>query len=202
MLLPKLSHSLALIALACAFAKAEAALTLTIDTDARTFSWSGSATSEVYELNQYSYELQIGDEGENGGLGFGYSPLLTTPSTLTNGISAFSSDAGQLILAIRGTSADVHTSIGDLAYNVASPVLEPITVTGNNQAQGFVDQAIPFFEQLNGRTLYFYDVQVPAGGDPIRFGAPVGTIVVIPEASAGMLSLLGGLLIAGRRKRG
>lgn len=188
----------ALAAIFCS-GQVDAALTLTIDTNARTFSWSGSVTSEAYELNPFSYKLQIGDAAFNGGQGFGVAPLLTV-SSVGNGIDRYSNDPGQLILAISGSSASIHTDIADFDYNSASPLLSPVTVMGNNQTQGFVDQAIPFFEPLNGRTLYFYDVQLPAGGAPIRFGQPVGTIVVIPEPSVALLSL-GSMLLAVRRKR-
>jgi hypothetical protein len=188
---------IAALAAICCSTAADAALTLTIDTNARTFSWSGSVTSEAYELNQYSRWLQIGDDGFNGGQSFGFAPLLTL-SSAGNGIDTYSDDPGQLILVTSGPS--IHTDIATLGYNSASPMLSPVTVTGNNQTQGFVDQAIPFFESLNGRTLYFYDVQLPTGGDPIRIGAPVGTIVVIPEPAVGLLSL-GGLLMTFRRKR-
>lgn len=188
---------LAALAAICCCTAANAALTLTIDTNAKTFSWSGSVTSEAYELNQYSQRLQIGDDAFNGGQGFGFAPLLTV-SSAGNGIDAYSDDPGQPTLVTSGPS--IHTDIANLSYNSASPMLSPVTVTGNNQTQGFVDQAIPFFEPLNGRTLYFYDVQLPAGGAPIRFGAPVGMIVVIPEPSVALLSL-GGLLVAYRRQR-
>lgn len=194
---PKVRCSLAMIGCVLTLAQANAALTLTIDTNAKTFSWSGSVTSEAYELNQYSALLQIGDDAFNGGQGFGYAPLLTISSTIGNGISAYNDEAGQLVLVTTGPS--IHTDIANLSYNSASPMLSPITVTGNNQSQGFVDQAIPFFEPLNGRALYFYDVQLPLGGDPIRFGAPVGTIVVVPEPSTAIL-VIGALGFIRRRR--
>ncbi|RYD31035.1 MAG: hypothetical protein EOP85_23180 [Verrucomicrobiaceae bacterium] len=187
---------LAVLPAICCSTAADAALTLTIDTNAKTFWWSGTVTSEAYELKPYSTWLQIADNSFNGGFIFGESPLLTTPSVIGNGISAFDSKAGQIVL--RTSVPSIHTLMATFQYNAASPVLAPFTVTGNNQAQTFTYLAIPYFETLNGRALYFYDVGF--GGPPIRFGASVGTIVVIPEPSVGLLSL-GSLALPFMRKR-
>lgn len=186
--------ALTLAAVALCPTAADASLYLTLDVDAQTFTWSGSATSISFEGTTGTIRLGIGSW--SGG------SMSSAEASLNVSATSFlfpDFNRGNLVLNYNANSLYTNLGFG----NYSSPTNQQLTVTGDNVAKSYTGaystENENFLKTLNGTDLFFQNNR--GGLGVFTIGPAAGSIVVVPEPSAAVLGLLGGLGLIARRKR-
>ena len=192
-----------------ALATADGAITLTIDSTAKTFSWTGSATSDPVVVAENSYlNLRLGFGTWIGGVlsGTGSGSLAVQPIFPPGDFSAsFSNSAiiGQLMVANTGNTlvSDLGTIQNSDDGSEGGPITASVSVNGNGQIYSYAEypeSSMAFLESLNGTQLYFQDERGGAG--VFNIGSPAAQVVVIPEPATAALLALGAISLCRRRR--
>ena len=187
---------------------AQAAVTLTIDTLAKTFTWSGTATSDFFSVPESEIKsIRLGtgswiggiagDAGE-GSLGVGLNPGSGASASLSAG-----SWVGIPVLA--GSQNSIYTDlaiVNNFSGIPEGPSTASLTITGNSQTYSYADLdsgTMSYLESLNGTQLYFQDDQ--GGMGVFDIGSAAGQVVVVPEPSGALFLLAAPLFLSLRRRR-
>jgi hypothetical protein len=180
-------------------APADGALTLTIDTASKTFTWSGSATSDPILLTIGSYrDFQIGFGAWHGGYNLNDDGAFDVEPDISDFTVNFREFHPGMITAAPSANA-LAVSIGNISNNSDRAISVSVTVEADNAAYTYSDvyfEVIDYLESLNGTNLYFKD----SDGPDIRFSNLAGQIVVIPEPSIVALGALGAIGLLRRRR--
>lgn len=189
-----LAFTASAIALACVAlsAPAQAALTLTINTGNQTFTWSGSATSDTFNVASGNLsEFRIATDGDSSTVGTPTSGAgsLGISSTSFGFVASLNPAPGRPTIT---TTPGFFTQLGSVNAFII-PESGTITVTGDNIAYSYAGPAAADFESLDGASLFFQQ-------DLVNFGSSIGSITVIPEPSAFALLGCAGLLLLRRRR--
>jgi len=158
-------------------------IVLYIDPDAGEYWWEGSFTASY--LSDGSGSLRIGTNSWVGGEQFGQNRLYVDTTEPRD----FNRDSYAGRITENAGRGSVNTELGRFS-SFGEPSTEMITVTGNgvravyNTGDFLPSQA----ERFDGRDLYF---QVGS----TNVGDPVGSIQLIPEPSALMLTLFAFVLL-------
>lgn len=196
---------------------AQAAITLTIDTLAKTFTWSGTATSDSVLVGDWSSKtIQLGIDSWIGGTyvnsgGGGALGVSLPPSNLFGTSVTPDSYAGIPIVAVNPSNPldptnSIRIPLALVEYRrifSEDPASAPATlsITGDGQAYSYAGAGqfrIDYLESLDGTELYFQDNQSGAGVFNI---SSAGHIVVIPEPSSALLLIAAPFLFSLRRRR-
>lgn len=187
---------------------AQAAVTLTVDTLAKTFTWSGTATSDFFsipELGSKSIRLGTGswiggiaDDVGEGSLGVGLNPGSGASASLSVG-----SWAGIPVLA--GSQNSIYTDlaiVSNFSGIPEGPSTASLTITGNSQTYSYAgldSGSMSYLESLDGTQLYFQDDQ--GGMGVFNIGSAAGQVVVVPEPSGALFLLAAPFFLSLRRRR-
>ncbi|WP_367871664.1 PEP-CTERM sorting domain-containing protein [Luteolibacter sp. Populi] len=173
------------------------AVTLTIDTYHQTFTWSGTATSDILNLpDGSSADFRLGSNAWLGGsaLNEGGGDSITLGGGLPDNFIP-SDTPGQMIVA--ESEGSIYLGLGSIS---ASDQQIQFVLTGDGTEYSYASGTPSGgYESLDGVQLYF---QYASMGGFINFGDPAGQVVVIPEPSSGMLLLgaVAGLALRRRRR--
>jgi len=218
-LLPSPFRSLSVAGLVALIAQlpANAAITLTIDTISKTFTWSGSATSDSVELAKESPKIiQLGIDGWIGGIyisddaGAPLGVSIAPPSPRHVDITpAF--DTGIPTVTVNPSNPfdptnSIRVRLGNVEYRPPfsedpATVSASFSITGDGQAYSYATlngNRTAYLESLDGTVLYFQDYQ--GGGSIVNIGT-AGQIVVIPEPSSALLLIAAPFLFSLSRRR-
>jgi hypothetical protein len=180
-------------------APADGALTLTINTASKTFTWSGSATSDPILLTVGSFrDFEIGFGAWQGGDNLNGAGSFDVEYDVSDYRVTFTESVPGRITAAPSVNA-LAVSIGNFSNESDRASSVSLTVEADNVAYTYADastEVIDYLESLNGTNLYFKDSN---GGD-IRFSNLAGQIVVIPEPSIVALGALGAIGLLRRRR--
>lgn len=183
-----------------------AAITLTIDTAAKTFTWTGSATSDPFAVAEGGFEfIRLGSGTWNGGTVSGTGEdALSADIDFGNGWPVYFSSSvfiGQLVVAELANTIVADLGFISNSFSDSGERTGTISVVGNGAANsyaGYLDESAQFLESLQGVDLYF---QNNGGGAGVtNIGAPAGQIIVIPEPASAILVAFGALGIFRRRR--
>lgn len=188
---------------------AQGAVTLTIDAFAKTLTWSGTATSDSFVIQEddaFYVRLGIGDWIGGTITGTGSGSL----GASLNGVSgpgvflSSSSFEGEVVVAsVRNSIYTDLGSVQNFGGFSEGPATVSMSLTGDGLAYSYanlVGAEADYLESLNGTQLYFQDDQ--GGQGVFNFGGPAGQIVVIPEVSSALFVLAAPFAFLRRRRGG
>lgn len=190
---------------------AHGAITLLVDTNAKTFTWSGTATSDGFVVTDMIPKfIRLGMGTWNGGTvsEHGDGAISATLNTVSGSFTALlpGFNPGQLVMADSQNS--LYTDLGSVmkTFNGGFPGDETatvsLTITGDGQTYSYAS-SLPgeqaFLESLDGTDLYFQDFQ--GGLGTFNIGSAAGQIVVVPEPSTVLLGLAAPLALLRRRRQ-
>ncbi|QJE97945.1 hypothetical protein [Luteolibacter luteus] len=186
---------------------AHAAVTLTIDTLAKTFTWSGTATSEAIVIPEDSMKsIRLGTGSWIGGtLVSNEGDGSLAPSLIGgSGVSVMEGSFNGIPI-VAGSQNSVYMDLAMLSYIGGfpeGPTLAALTITADEQVYSYAGlngDALSYFESLDGTQLFFQDNQGGAG--VFNIGSAAGQIVVVPEPSGALFLLAAPLCFSFRRRR-
>lgn len=189
---------------------AEGAITLLVDTNAKTFTWSGTATSNSFVVAYGGFQnLRLGMGSWNGGTSTenGNGGISTTLNVVSGSSTSLLEgfNPGQFVMA--STQDSLYTDLGFVTKTFSSgfpgdeTATVSLTITGNGQTYSYASSLAneqAFLESLDGADLYFQSYTGPV---PLNLGSAAGEIVVVPEPSSALLALAAPLALL-RRRRG